>query len=133
MYIADCSSEFVFTASRSSGAGGQNVNKVNSKVELRFHIDSSSCLTEEQKALLQAKLRSHITDDGYLCIRSQVSRSQLQNKEICVQKFYEYIAGALQVSKPRKATKPTQASQIERLHKKKLNSEIKKMRKSPDI
>lgn len=133
MYIADCSSEFVFTASRSSGAGGQNVNKVNSKVELRFHIDSSVFFTSEEKALLQQKLHSHITDDGYLCIRSQVSRSQLQNKELCVQKFYEYVARALTVFKPRTATKPSQASKIDRLHKKKMASEIKKMRKPPIV
>jgi len=133
MYIVDCSSEFVFTASRSSGAGGQNVNKVNSKVELRFHIASSNCFTDAQKILLHAKLQSHITDDGYLCIRSQVSRSQLQNKEICVQKFYEYITRALQVVKSRKATKPTHASKIERLHRKKIASEIKNMRKPPEF
>ena len=133
MHITDCSSEFVFTASRSSGAGGQNVNKVNSKVELRFHIDSSVFFTSEEKALLQQKLHSHITDDGYLCIRSQVSRSQLHNKEICVQKFYEYITRALQVEKSRKATKPTHASKIERLHRKKIASEIKNMRKPPEF
>lgn len=133
MQIVDCSSEFEFIASRSSGAGGQNVNKVNTKVELRFNITQSTLFSDCEKALLVAKLSSKITDDGMLCVRSQESRSQLQNKELCVQKFYELISKALTIKKKRTPTKPTFASKQVRLQKKKVTSEIKKMRKPPQV
>jgi len=79
--IPDLSSEFQFLTSRSSGPGGQNVNKVNSKVELRFDIPNSSLLNDEQKEILLAKLATKITSDGILSVVSQRDRSQLANKE----------------------------------------------------
>ncbi len=80
--------EFVFTSSRSSGAGGQHVNKVDTKVELKFHINNSLELTEEEKELLLEKLKNKINKDGFLQIVSQETRSQFRNKELCVARFY---------------------------------------------
>lgn len=129
--LQDFSSEFSFQASRSSGAGGQNVNKVNSRIELRFSVYNSQILSDEQKAILLSKLASKLTDEGILIITSQVSRSQLENKEICIEKFYKLVEKALTPSKPRKATKPTTASKRKRLEQKKEVSEKKQLRRKP--
>src|SRR5687768_10783608 len=80
--------EFVFSASRSGGAGGQNVNKVSTKVELRFHIQDSKVLSEDDKILLTEKLSNKINNEGYLILTSQEERSQLGNKERVVKKFF---------------------------------------------
>jgi ribosome-associated protein len=121
--------EFTFSASRSSGAGGQNVNKVNTKVELRFHVDNSTLLTDEEKVILHQKLNHHITSDGFLVIRSQKERSQLRNKEITMDKFYILLIKALTPRKKRKATQPSKASIKKRLEVKRQQSEIKTSRK----
>ncbi|WP_276498557.1 alternative ribosome rescue aminoacyl-tRNA hydrolase ArfB [Pontibacter litorisediminis] len=117
--------ELQFQASRSGGAGGQNVNKVNTKMELRFHVESSELLTEEEKALVQAKLGSRINSEGYLQVVCQTERSQLQNKELCVQRFYELLRQAFTRQKKRKATKPTRSSVRRRLEGKKKQAEKK--------
>ncbi|SFG71428.1 alternative ribosome rescue aminoacyl-tRNA hydrolase ArfB [Pontibacter chinhatensis] len=117
--------ELLFQASRSGGAGGQNVNKVNTKVELRFQVESSELLTEEEKALVQEKLGSRINSEGYLQVVCQTERSQLQNKELCVQRFYELLRQALTRQKKRKATKPTRASVRRRLEGKKKQADKK--------
>ena len=117
--------ELQFQASRSGGAGGQNVNKVNTKVELRFQVESSELLTEEEKALVQEKLGSRINSEGYLQVVCQTERSQLQNKELCVQRFYELLRQALTRQKKRKATKPTRASVRRRLEGKKKQADKK--------
>ena len=117
--------ELLFQASRSGGAGGQNVNKVNTKVELRFQVESSELLTEEEKALVQEKLASRINSEGYLQVVCQTERSQLQNKELCVQRFYELLRQALTRQKKRKATKPTRASVRRRLEGKKKQADKK--------
>jgi ribosome-associated protein len=120
--------EFTFSAVRSSGAGGQNVNKVNTKVELRFHIANSALLTDEEKVLLHQKLINHITSDGFLVIRSQKERSQLMNKDLTIEKFYLLIRKALTPRKKRKTTKPSKASKEKRLEIKRQKSEIKSLR-----
>lgn len=120
--------ELQFSASRSGGAGGQNVNKVNTKVELRFGIETSNLLTNEEKMLLLSKLTSKLTQDGVLIIVSQTERTQLRNKEQCIARFYNLIEGALKVPKRRKPTNPTAASKERRLEDKKKTSEIKKRR-----
>jgi len=97
----DFSAEFQFNASRSSGAGGQNVNKVNTKVELRFDINYSRILDEDEKAKLLEKLYSHITKDGVLIIVSQQERSQLKNKKLCISKFYQLLEIAFSEDKER--------------------------------
>ncbi|MFT2010814.1 alternative ribosome rescue aminoacyl-tRNA hydrolase ArfB [Pontibacter sp. 13R65] len=121
----DFTRELEFQASRSGGAGGQHVNKVASKVELRFHVASSALLTEEEKHLVEQKLANRITGDGYLQVVCQAERSQLQNKEDCIRKFYELLRQAFTKQKHRKATKPTHGSVKQRLESKRRQSEKK--------
>lgn len=129
--IPDLSPEFQFITSRSSGPGGQNVNKVNSKVELRFDIPNSALLTSEQKALLLEKLATRITTDGILIVVSQRDRSQLANKEDAILKAYKLITKAFTPPKSRKNTRPTQSSIEKRLSHKRIKSEIKQSRQKP--
>lgn len=124
--------ELEFTTSRSSGPGGQNVNKVNSKVTLRLDIANSLVLTEEEKEILSNKLKSRMTADGVLLLSSQDKRSQLQNREEVVLKLEQLVAKAFEKKKPRKATKPSKAAKQERFEKKKLHSEKKKWRQKPE-
>lgn len=126
------SGELVFTTSRSGGPGGQNVNKVNSKVTLLFDVQNSQILTSEEKALLKEKLSSRLTGEGVLQITSQKSRSQLENKEVALVKFDGALAKAFEKKKVRKATKPSKSARHQRLRKKKVVSEKKQWRKKPD-
>lgn len=126
--IPDLSPEFTFQTSRSSGPGGQNVNKVNSKVELRFNISASSLLTDDQKEILLSKLSTKINSEGFLVMVSQRDRSQLSNKEDVIQKTYQMIEKALRPVKKRKSTKPTRSSIEKRLTEKRLKSDIKQNR-----
>ena len=130
--IPDLSTEFQFFTSRSSGPGGQNVNKVNSKVELRFDIQNSLLLTDEQKVILLFKLASKISSDGILSIISQRDRSQLSNKEDATAKFYQILTKALTPVKPRKRTRPSRSSVEKRLTGKRIKSEIKQNRQKID-
>lgn len=124
----DFSKEFKFITSRSGGAGGQNVNKVSSKVELRFDIENSGLLSPEEKTLLKEKLSNSITNEGILQIVSQEDRSQLVNKEICVKKFYDLLKKSFTRQKKRRPTKPTKSSVRERLDVKKKASRKKATR-----
>lgn len=126
--MPDLSAEFTFQSSRSSGPGGQNVNKVNSKVELRFNISNSLLLTDDQKQILLARLSTKINAEGFLIIVSQKDRSQLANKEDSIRKAYELIAKALRPVKKRKATKPSRSSIEKRLTEKRIKSNIKQYR-----
>jgi len=130
--IPDLSSEFQFLTSRSSGPGGQNMNKVNSKVELRFDIPNSSLLTDEQKEILLKKLSTKITSEGILSVVSQRDRSQLSNKEDAIEKLYLLISKALKPVIRRKKTKPTKSSVERRLTGKRIKSEIKQNRQKLD-
>lgn len=123
--------ELNFYASRSSGPGGQNVNKVNTRVELRFDVMNSSVLSEDEKNLLLVKLKTRINNEGILIITSQEDRSQLKNKENAIAKFNAMITRALTPQKPRRPTKPTAASKLKRLTKKKKTGEKKSLRKPP--
>jgi ribosome-associated protein len=126
--IPDLSAEFQFFTSRSSGPGGQNVNKVNSKVELRFDIQNSILLTDDQKAILFQKLLAKISAEGILSIVSQRHRSQLSNKEDAVNKFYTIITKALKPEKRRKKTSPSKSSVEKRLNEKRIKAVIKQSR-----
>jgi ribosome-associated protein len=127
----DFSSEFSFATSRSSGPGGQNVNKVNSKVELRFSVEQSILLSDREKQIILIKLKNRINSESELIITVQTDRSQLKNKEDAIAKFYELLIKALTPRKPRRATRPTKASVEKRLDTKKILSEKKAQRKYP--
>lgn len=117
--------ELEFQTSRSSGPGGQNVNKVESRVELRFRLATSELLTDEQKQTLQQKLASKLTAEGELLVVAQEDRSQLRNREIALRKFHEMLTKALHKPKPRKATKPSKGAVRQRLESKKKHGEKK--------
>ena len=123
--------ELRFSTSRSSGPGGQNVNKVNSKVTLKWHITESAAITDEEKELLSRKLGPRITTEGILVLTAQEKRSQLQNKEEVIAKLEKLITKAFEKKKARKATKPSKSSVRTRIDKKKQLSEKKKWRQSP--
>jgi ribosome-associated protein len=123
--------ELTFSASRSSGPGGQNVNKVNSRITLSWKV-SESALAADVKEVILKKLQSRITADGELQISVQESRSQLQNKEATIQKLYELLAKAFTPRKARKPTKPGKAAKQARLKSKKQHGEKKKWRQKPE-
>jgi ribosome-associated protein len=122
-------SELVFSTSRSSGPGGQNVNKVSTRVELRFCIASTLLLSEYEKELLLRKLKNRINKELELVLVAQEGRTQLQNKMIVIDKFYDLVAKALTLPVKRRQTRPTLTSRFRRLDEKKIRSNIKKLRK----
>ena len=124
-------SELVFTTSRSGGPGGQHVNKVSSKVTLQFDVRNSLVLTAEEKDLIFRKLHSKMTREGVLMVTAQETRSQLQNKELAVEKFDRLLDKAFQEKKVRKPTKPSKSVLQARLKKKKVHSEKKQLRRRP--
>jgi ribosome-associated protein len=126
-------SELSFKAVRSSGAGGQNVNKVSSKVVLTFDLKKSEALTEEEKLLVETKLSSRLTTDSVLILNCDEDRSQFRNKEIVTKRFLELIKNALLISKERKPTKIPKSVIRKRIKDKKNISEIKKTRRKPDF
>ncbi len=121
--------EILFKATRSGGPGGQNVNKVSTRVELRFNVYASEVLTLQEKALISRKLKSKLTGSGDLIVTSQSERSQLMNRKKAEEKFYKLLASALTEKRKRKPTKPTEASKKKRLENKNQRGEIKKLRK----
>lgn len=123
-------SELHYSMSRSSGPGGQNVNKVNTRVELRFNVGAALLLTEEEKELIFIKLKNRINKVGELVLSAQANRSMLKNKESVTERFYTLLATALSVSKPRRPTRPTLASKTRRLTSKKNKSVLKQLRRN---
>ena len=125
--------ELQYKAVRSSGAGGQNVNKVSSKVVLTFDLPNSRALSDDERAVAETKLAVRLTNDGILILNCDEDRSQLKNKEIVTKRFLEIIKNALIVPKARKATKVPKSVIKKRLKDKKNLSEIKQNRRKPSI
>lgn len=125
--------ELNFSASRSSGPGGQHVNKVNTKIELRFSINDSEVLSGYEKNVISLKLSNKLTTNLELIITVQTTRSQLKNKKEAIEKFILLINMALTPVRQRKATKPTHASRRKRIENKKQLSLKKNMRRKPNL
>ncbi len=126
--IPDIVSELTFTTSRSSGPGGQNVNKVETKVEVKFDIINSNVLSPYQKSKLVTELGSKLIQETTISVTSQEKRTQLQNKENAIKKLYIILEEALMEDKERIPTKPSSESINNRLKSKKKESEQKKYR-----
>lgn len=125
-------SEFIFTGTRSSGPGGQNVNKVNTRIELRFNINASEKLSAREKRMIIEKLYNRINSAGELILISQSERSQPGNKKKAAEKFYSLLSKALTVRAARIPTSPTAKSRADRLDSKKKRSSVKKLRGKSD-
>jgi ribosome-associated protein len=133
MEIQTILSELKYKAVRSSGAGGQNVNKVSSKVVLTFDLSNSQALSEEEKLLLETNLQNRLTADLVLILNCDEDRSQLKNKEIVTKRFLDIIKKGLYVPKERKPTKIPKSVIRKRIKDKKSMSEVKKNRRKPEL
>ncbi len=121
--------ELKFSFNRSSGPGGQHVNKVNTRVELRFDIPNSGLLSDEEKELLISKLQNRLTKEGILLISAQTASSQLKNKETAIMQFYRLINKTLKIKKKRIPTSVSLATKEKRLKAKKEHAEKKERRR----
>jgi ribosome-associated protein len=126
---ADLQKEISYKTSRSGGKGGQNVNKVSSKVELLFSVDNSLLFNDEEKELINQKLQSRFNKDGLIQVICDEERSQYLNKEKAVERLVLLLTRALHQPKIRKATKVSKAAKMARLDKKRLNSVKKESRR----
>ena len=122
-------SEYTLEFVRSGGPGGQNVNKVSSKAQLRWKVGVSNSLTEEQKNRVREVLKNRLTNDDEILVVAEDERSQIQNRELAIVRFQEMITEALKIPKKRRATKPTRSSKEKRLHSKKIISARKQTRR----
>ena len=133
MDIQKLISELNFKAVRSSGAGGQNVNKVSSKMVLIFDVATSQGLADDEKQIIQTKLKTKISQENLLILTCDEDRSQLKNKRIIIKRFFEILEKALIKPKVRKVTKITKGANERRIQEKKKAGEIKAGRKKLDF
>ena len=131
MNKAKITNELQYRAVKSGGPGGQHANKVSSKVQLSFHPGHSEGLNDFEKNLLMNKLSNHISNEGWLQLSSETSRSQHKNKELVTKRFFKLLEKALRLPKKRKATKPSKTSIEKRLKAKKMDAQKKSNRKKP--
>ena len=124
--------EVIFKAVRSSGAGGQHVNKVSTKVILVFDLESSDALTVNEKEQLRQSLATALTKENLLIIQAADTRSQLKNRRIAEERLIRILSDGLVKKPKRKKTKPTKAAKEKRLKSKRLISQKKKDRQKPD-
>lgn len=125
--------EVHYSTSRSSGPGGQNVNKVNTQVELRFSVTETAIFNEEEKSRILEKLKNKINSAGELILTSQKGRTQLENKELVIIKFFNSLESALRIRKTRIKTAPSPSSVRQRLESKKNTAAKKQLRKPPEL
>jgi len=121
--------EVEFRTSRSSGPGGQHVNKTESRVELLWSPQDSTCLSEAQKMMIRSRLNSRITDNGVLILVSEKYRSQYRNKAEVGERFLDLILASLVPVKKRRPTRPTRSSVEKRIRTKKIRGDIKRSRR----
>lgn len=133
MHLKEIIKELQFKAIRSSGAGGQHVNKTSSKIELTFNLENSNGLSENEKLLLKQKLAPKLSKENILILFCEETRSQHRNKEIAIRKFLEIIKINLIIPKKRRPTKPTKAAVVKRLNHKQKTSVKKALRKKPKM
>lgn len=124
--------ELQYKAIRSSGPGGQHANKVSSKVELTFNVNTSVGLSDKEKKRIYLKLKNKLTNDGLLILQCDETRSQHKNKELVIVRFFRLMDNTLAIAKPRKKSKPTRSSIEKRLKNKKLASLKKANRNKPE-
>jgi ribosome-associated protein len=124
--------ELEMSFARSGGPGGQNVNKVSSKVDLRWNPETSTALTLDDRSLLLERLKNRLTTDGYLIITSSLTRDQMKNREDAIDKLVLIVKSALHREKPRKATKPSRGAKRRRLEDKRRHAEKKTNRRYDD-
>lgn len=125
--------ELDFKAVRSSGAGGQHVNKVSTKIELSFDVVNSQVLSDPQKERIYRKLGKRLTKENVLKLQCDESRSQHKNKELAIERFLQTVEGALKVKKKRRKTKPSRSAIAKRLKAKKKNAQKKANREKPQL
>lgn len=133
MNVENILKELNFKAIRSSGAGGQHVNKTSSKIELTFDLENSNSLSDEEKILLKAKLSSKLTNENVLILSCEETRSQHRNKDLAIKRFLALIKTNLIRPKRRKKTKPSKGAIKKRLETKQRTSVKKALRKRPKL
>lgn len=123
--------ELKYRTSRSSGPGGQHVNKTESRVELLWYPEASSCLSEQQKILVINRLAGRLSEEGLLILVCEKHRSQYRNRAELINRLMNLIQSSLVPPKKRRATRPSRASVEKRIRNKKIRGEIKKSRRNP--